>query len=95
MNVNKASTKGYENKRLHRREENKPNQTQLFKSFLPKGRSLPPKGRIVSPLRVSVPDGKSFVPKGTENAAEKGLTTPASGDSLKIKRWADKAVCLC
>ncbi len=29
MNVTKVLTKGYENKRLHRRAENKPNQTQF------------------------------------------------------------------
>jgi len=29
MNVNKVLTKGYENVRLHRREKNKPNQTQF------------------------------------------------------------------
>jgi len=30
MNVNKVLTKDYENVRLHRRPENKPNQTQFF-----------------------------------------------------------------
>ena len=63
-------------------------------------RVLPPKGRIVSPSRVFVPKStQKFHRSGAgpcgENGAEKGLTTPASSDSLKIKRWADKAVCLC
>ncbi len=50
MNINKVLTRGYENKRLFRRAENKPNQTQFqtqFQTqrfFLPKGRSLLPEG---------------------------------------------------
>ncbi len=46
----KGITKDCENKRLRRHAENKPNQTQIF-------RSLPPKGRIVSPSRVFLPKG--------------------------------------
>ncbi len=33
MNVNKVSTKDYENKRLCRRRENKPNQTQFLYQY--------------------------------------------------------------
>ena len=93
MTVTKVSTNGYENIHLRRRTENKPNQTQLFSS-------LPPKGRIVSPLRVSVPEGteqfhRSGAKPFSENGAEKGLTTHAGSDSLKINRWTDKAACLC
>jgi len=46
----KGITKEYENSRLAGCAENKPNQTQIF-------RSLPPKGRIVSPSRVFLPKG--------------------------------------
>jgi len=58
------------NQMLRKQTQNKPKQTQLF-------RSLPPKGSD----KFHRPGDKPF----SENGAEKGLTTPAGSDSLKDK----------
>ncbi len=52
MNINKVLTKDYENKRLHRRAENKPKQTQLTTRF------FPPQARTILPVG-SLPKGRT------------------------------------
>ena len=62
MNVNKVSTRDYENIRLHRRAENKPNQTQ-FTGTQKTTRSLPVfYGSTISRMRFH-PHKPAFPPK--------------------------------
>ena len=75
MNVTSVIIANYEENRPFTPRKNKPKQTQLFKSFLPKGTDQ---------------FHRSGAGPFSEKSAEKGLTTPAGSDSLKVSRRAKK-----